>query len=271
MNETATIINRSKNLKLRKPLIIKILAILVGGSIICCLGLFIIEIFPRFIIIDFPPPDFAKRAEYGGGWGTTIYSVQLEPMIPQILNSRVFVWRRQVDGVFDQTHGITSWQSIVTYFDYQFEQKGWEQTKAYTPCNRYMPEAIFLPPGQNGYVFYRPKGFKETMDFYGGNFICLAVWRGQNDTSFNVVFVTISQSPLDIIASFSQKAPSPETQVVNFSRSFLYESRCTGYIEADDSVLYPKAHPLTPLYHPICSSRTPLTGLEPANTPTAVI
>ena len=202
MTQSSICVIGSINQRPKKPLIIKILAILVGGSVICCLSLFIIEIFPRYIVIDFPPPDYAERAQYGMDWGPTIYSVQLEPMIPQILNSRVFVWRREVDGVFDQAHGITSWQSIVTYFDDQFEQKGWEQTKAYTPCDRFIPEARFLPSGENGYVAYRPKGWVEPFDFYGGNFICLAVWRGQNDTSFNVVFVTISQSPLDVAASF---------------------------------------------------------------------
>jgi len=152
-------------------------------------------------VVDFPPPDYADDSlnEYKEDWDSTIYSVKLEPLIPPLLISRVFVWRRE--AIID-THEIRAWQSIVTYFDDQFGQKGWEQTEVYTPCDQYMPEARFLPRGKDGYVAYRPKGWVEPYDFFGGNFICLAVWGKPNETWYNVTFITISQSPLNVAASY---------------------------------------------------------------------
>lgn len=206
----------------KKPSWKIILVILIGISLIFCLSLFVFQTYPRFIIIDFPPPDHALRAQYGTDWDSTTYSVRLGSGLTPILSSRVFVWRREAGSVVDQARGITSWQSIVTYFDNQFEQKGWDRTEAYTPCDLYLPEVQFLPHGENGYVSYRPKGYKEVMDYYGGNFICLAVWKNTDSSSYQVVFVTVSQSPLDVINSISNKELPPKTLVKKlFPKNFI--------------------------------------------------
>ena len=222
MTQPSTIINSSINQGPKKPAISKLFAILIGASTICCISLFIFEIFPRYIMIDFPPPN---HETYGGDWESTIYSVRLVPIISPILRSREFVWRREaIVSVLDHTHGITSWQSIVTYFDNQFGQRGWERTKTYPPCELYLPEANFLPRGENGYVYYRPKGYKEIMDFYGGNFICLAVWNDPDATTYSVAFVTVSQSPLDVIASFGYKVMPSKPMAGIYTRYFIADT-----------------------------------------------
>jgi hypothetical protein len=171
-------------------------------GIFCLLGLYLFETFPRYIVLPIPPPDYYEGSRLGGDWESTTYSMKLEPIVPPIV-SRVFVWRNETGGVYDKKHGISSWEDIISYFDRNLDSYGWTRSDAYTPCQFYLPEANFLPIGQEGYVWYREKNYSQKLDFHGGNFICLAVWSNPKLISYNVVIVSVSQSPLNVIASMS--------------------------------------------------------------------
>jgi hypothetical protein len=167
----------------------------------CIFVSLLIENFPRFIILDFPSPNIEMNKVLVNGWESTSYSIQLNPVFPPIIDSKVFIWRRDTvlsNGTFS---GNVTWQKTIDYFDIQFSKFGWKRTAAYTPCEYYFSEARFLPVGKNGYVAYRPENYSEVSDFRGGNFICLAVWKDTYLNGYRSTFITLSQSPLDYLFS----------------------------------------------------------------------
>jgi len=163
----------------------------------------LVENFPRFIILEFPPPDIEMKKMLGNGWESTSYSIQLNPVLPSIIDSKVFIWKRDTVLSNRTFSGNITWQKTIDYFNIQFSKFGWKQTDEYTPCRYYFSEARFLPIGEYGYIAYRPENYSEVSDFHGGNFICLAVWKDSYLEAFRATFITISQSPLDYIFSIN--------------------------------------------------------------------
>jgi hypothetical protein len=172
-----------------------------GALLVFILSLYLFEIFPRYLIINIPTPDSNVEVRYGGGWESTIYEIKTEPVLPN-LNSHIFIWRQEMVGIFDPGQEMRNWNDVTGFFSKNLEKIGWIQSQEYTPCHRYMPEASFLPRGENGFLAYRRKGFVPTYDFKGGSFVCLAVWSNKGDVSYNVVLISVNQSPLSILASY---------------------------------------------------------------------
>ena len=176
----------------------RIILTLIGICILCPASMYLIEIFPRFITLPIPPPDLYKGG-LAGSWDYTIHSILVGPLATPISPGRIFLWRKETVGIYDDTHGIASSQSIVEYFDKELSRLGWVQTDYYAPCDRYLPEVslIDLSSNQTSYVHYRRKNFKNYPDILEGDLICLVVWG--NDASYSVVLLTARSSFFTIL------------------------------------------------------------------------
>lgn len=179
----------------RRPRIILVITILVVVCVAILLGLYLFEVIPRHITFGMPPPaDSYNRV----GWARTTTSVVVEPSYLDIPSPRVFLWRRDATLVYEEGDSIPSWDALVEYFARQFLEEGWRQSDTSVPCNIYLPEASFLPYGENGFVTYhRPNDLVLGDEVPLGDAICLAIWRGQTQSNvFSVVLLTMRHSPL---------------------------------------------------------------------------
>jgi hypothetical protein len=103
-----------------------------------------------------------------------------------------FIWRQQM-SVYEPE--FSTWDSVVSYFDKSLIAQGWvkyQEDDGWYPCNAYLPEAEFLPLGQDGYIFYRRP---DARIFQADATVCLAVWPLPS-RGFNVVLQTHNPSPL---------------------------------------------------------------------------
>lgn len=179
----------------------KIALLLFCGICLCLLFIFIFVTFPRYITPDFPPPNHTDT--YHEYWEVTSHTVQSTPLMPDYLYGRVFIWRRETTVTMNPTNGGYTRQNIIAYLDEKFLKFGWKQTELYTPCRLYFPEAKLLPSGDNGYLSYRRVGYEEMNSYRPGDFICLAVWEDEPWGVYDVSFITVSLSPLDMLFSIS--------------------------------------------------------------------
>jgi hypothetical protein len=153
--------------------------------------LFLAENLPFFVVLPVHPP-----ADYYGtdDWVELTYSVQIQNL------GKIFILRRE--GVFSNGEGESqSWQSIVSYFDEEFSKYNWRRDEDYAPCDIYLPEAEFIPFGENGYVHYRRLGYQTSQDNISSDLICLAVWvtEWNNDgtpRNFRITLLTARPSYL---------------------------------------------------------------------------
>lgn len=172
---------------IRKRLYVPII-VLLSICLICPISLYLIEMIPRYVDLSIPPPDHF-RGEILGEWSTTVRSTVNDTP------AKYYILREEAVVDYDPAHGITSWQSIVDYFDVQMNKKGWVRTEKYLPCRLFMPEADFLEPGEFGPVSYLSKAKADLFNYDDGDFACLAIWADKEKSDvFTIVLETIHPS-----------------------------------------------------------------------------
>jgi len=166
--------------------------IIVGLCIFGMVGLYLIEITPRYTIIPVSPPEDS----YGVGWNSITKSVWT---LSSTSTVRVFIWRQEATLSYESTDNIPSWNSIAMYFNERLSQLGWEQNESSFLCNLYLPESAFLQLGENGFLSYHKSSDRTSDNSYYETFdedaICLAIWnnKGHSDV-FRVVLLTTKNS-----------------------------------------------------------------------------
>ncbi len=196
----------SKHGNSRPRLVTSLASLTIFLAVLCPINLFLLES-PRYLKLPIQPPGYIQD-EVGTWDDDTTYSIQTWwPPIPPTY-ARYFIWRKEATILYDNVHGIDSWQSIVTYFDNVLSEQGWERDTASIPqyCNLHLPESEFLRPGregsEEGYVTYREKGYEQ---FVERSLVCIAIWPPyKNDdgtiNSFRMVLITSKPSPLTYLS-----------------------------------------------------------------------
>ena len=175
---------------------IQLLITFISICVLCPLAIYLLEIFPRFITLPIPPPDY-YMGELAGGWDFTTYSVLIGPDATPFSPGRMFIWRRETVVIYDESHGIVSSKSISTYFNEKLSRMGWTPRESYAPCDRYMPEANLIELNHARQTYYRREDYKPQQDFEEGDLICLII--RENDGAFNVVLLTARPSIFTIL------------------------------------------------------------------------
>lgn len=165
--------------------------------LLCLVGLYLFESFPRYITLSIPLPkdDYPSQA-----WVFPTYSV----IRPE--QTRYFAWREYAILTFEGVSEEESRQSIFEHFDKQLFIQGWVRseydTNFQTNCydEKFFPEAAFLPLSQDfsqdGFVTYKKKTNPQFMKSKVGDEICLAVWKhwANVPSTFRIVISTIKPS-----------------------------------------------------------------------------
>ncbi len=167
-----------------------VLSILAGLFISGMIGLYLMEVVPRYIVLSIPPPEDSYDLV---DWRSTTRSIMTVSTSFANPTSRDFIWRRDATLVYEKTDEIPSWDAVVKYFDGRFFQLGWMQSDTSVPCNLYLPEAAFLQYGENGFVSYRK--ISDTNEIPKGDTICLAVWNDEGSQNvFRIVLLSVKRS-----------------------------------------------------------------------------
>lgn len=152
---------------------------------------------PRYIILNIEAPDsYLPR----GDWTSTTVSTYTFSDI----SSHFFVWRQEAEvrtKTYDPESPFNSWQSLKKYFDDHLADGKWTlyEYESYDPCINFLPEAKFLPRGENGYLIYRKP---ETIDYAAEPTLCLAIWpsweENENVNGYYVVILTVNPSIMTV-------------------------------------------------------------------------
>jgi hypothetical protein len=167
---------------------------LLGMCFLCIVGLFAYEVFPRFIVISFPPP----HDDYDTfDWMFPTYSIQATEIV-----SRNFLWRGETILVYKNIPDGKSREMIVNYFDKQLSNDDWLKSEEYeASCSDFMPETKFLNPmkdfSENGYIEYLKKDYRIIGRGYVNDSVCIAIWNTSPGV-FSVVILTTKPSPLTL-------------------------------------------------------------------------
>ena len=171
---------------------------LLGFMLLCLVGLYLYEIFPRFITlsVSLPRDDYPSQI-----WTFPTYSV-IQPG-----QTRYFSWREFAILSYEGVPEKEARQSILEHFDQQLLMQGWTKSEydpnSYANCynEKIFPEAAFLLPSQDfsqdGFVMYKKKVGFSFISSKVSDEICLAVWKHWENvpSTFNVVISTIKPSP----------------------------------------------------------------------------
>ncbi len=166
--------------------------------LLCLTGLYLYEVFPRFIkpSISLPPSDYSVQI-----WTFPTYSV-VRPG-----RTRFFTWREFAIHSNESIPEKESRQLILNHFDKQLQAQGWVRNEydpnSYTNCydEKIFPEAAFLHSGQDfsqdGFVTYKKEKVFSLVTSKENDELCLAVWRHWENVTgvFNIVLFTIKPSP----------------------------------------------------------------------------
>lgn len=173
---------------------------LVLACIVCTVGGYAFLTAPRYIALDIEVPDsYLPR----GNWTLTTLSTYKFTDT----QSRYFVWRQEAEvrtKPHDPQSPFDSWLSLKEYFDNHLADDEWTlyQSESYDPCINFLPEAKFLPRGEDGYLAFRKPG---TVDFAAEPTVCLAIWpsriENENVNGYYVVILTVNPSPMTALTS----------------------------------------------------------------------
>lgn len=165
--------------------------------LLCFVGLYLYELFPRFITlsVSLPRDDYPSQV-----WTFPTYSV-IRPG-----QTRYFSWREFAVLSYEGVPEKEARQSILDQFDKQLLMQGWARSdydpNSYANCydKKIFPEAAFLRPSQDfsqdGFVMYKRKVSFPFVSSKVSDEICLAVWKHWDNvpSTFNVVISTIKPS-----------------------------------------------------------------------------
>jgi hypothetical protein len=188
-------------LKIIKPSnkrVVYILFKLLGAGVLCFVGLYFYEVFPRFITlsIHLPSDDYPSQL-----WSFPTYSV-IQPG-----QTRYFSWQEFAILSYKGLPEEKSRQLIINYFDQELLKQGWFRSKydsnSYANCydEKIFPEAFFLHPSQDfsqdGFAMYKRKKLLSFISSKVSDEICLAIWKHWDNVPgiFNIVIFTIKPSP----------------------------------------------------------------------------
>jgi hypothetical protein len=151
---------------------------------------------PLYVSLPIHPPDYNGNG-YTGDWEKITYSklYLITPINIKILDSYIL---REESTV---TNNDASWNSIATYFDTKMSSIGWVRSSDYASCNFIMPEANFLPQGENGIIHYRRINYRpEQRD---QEMVCLAIWKDSTEQAYYITLVTFKPSLLLALSNFN--------------------------------------------------------------------
>lgn len=173
----------------------KLSVALIGLTVLCWLGYYIVFEKPHYTILSIPSP--LVYTSNRSDWSTTEYSELYWSEKP---NAHYYIWRRVTqahDTTYNPDHGFASWEALIKYFDDWLVDQGWVlyEDNSFNPCRSYLPESSFLPRGENGYVVYRQE---NTLRFAAEPTVCIAVWPVEPARepvgTYNVVLITVTPS-----------------------------------------------------------------------------
>lgn len=161
-----------------------------GLCTLCAVGLYLIEVIPRYTTISIIPPEDSYDLV---NWSSTTKSVWATQTTPSV---RAFIWRKDATLSYENVDDIPSWDSLVLYFSEHLNKQGWEKSNSSTSCSLYLPEAAFLPSGENGFISFHRVGAPIYNDGTSeGDVVCLAVWNNKGHANvFRLVLLTVKES-----------------------------------------------------------------------------
>ena len=167
--------------------------IILGVCLLCAVGPFTYEFFPRYIVFLLPLPS--------DDYGTSQWFFQSHATWRNY-SDRYFVWRAEATLVYEGIPDDSSRQSIINYFDNEFLDYGWTRSEGISAsCSDIMPETRFLKymenVSENGYIWYHKKGYEQINYGESNESVCLAIWNDSPGV-FSVVILTAKPSPFTL-------------------------------------------------------------------------
>ncbi len=142
-------------------------------------------------------------------WDYESYAIQRHPYgIPPF--SREYYIVRKTTLVFSsEKYGNISQNSIISYYSNKLNNIGWERYHNSGICHLYLAEANFLESGDEGYIAFRRRSYREYPGFEEGDTVCLAVWPSTwqdegTPATYRLVLLTVKPSLLTLVGAMLQ-------------------------------------------------------------------